>query len=186
MEQSAKIELEHVYEKKPGFCAQGVVAILVRGVAPERKIRQGRLARKYAKRFEDWGTTNQELVKTLRKFFLDVEYRTGVDMKEVAEEMKRGHGVILDIWDDSEDGTGNPPDGHSVVVKKVDLENDKITIIDPSRTRKAFTHNGEKYTVHKEATIPIDLITSRWYDFGLKGERINHGAIFVGLDSYRK
>lgn len=129
-----------------GWCGQAVVCMTLAAVGI-RKSQQSISRHIYMPGF---GTTQHSLFAYLSKFFTRLGFKEGARLRHVRYHISRGHIVIVNWWDDLEEGDGD--DGHYTLVQSVRSDGSTIRMIDPIEERGFWNMHTR-------------MFLQRWYDY---------------------
>lgn len=97
-----------------------------------------------------FGTTQHSLFAYLSKFFGRIGFKEDARFQHVRYHLSRGHIVIVNWWDDLEEGAGD--DGHYTLVQSIRSDGSSIRMIDPCEYRGIWN-------------IKTRAFLKRWYDY---------------------
>ena len=116
----------HRYMRAPGLCGPTTLQIVLSACGIKKSIRE---ISKYVY-VKSYGSPFILIVAYIKKFFSITNYRTGASISDISSHLRAGHILIINFWDEDEDGNG---DGHYAIVSS--YENKILTIVDSSKER---------------------------------------------------
>ncbi|OGM18891.1 hypothetical protein A2686_05160 [Candidatus Woesebacteria bacterium RIFCSPHIGHO2_01_FULL_38_10] len=134
------------YQEKPGWCGPAIAEMILKSAGIKKT--QSEIAKDIYKPW--WGTNQQILFAYLSKFFKQVNFRHNSNISHIKYHLKKGHIVVVNWWDDLEE---DDADGHYCIVADYNKNSKKLTLIDPSTSRKGVWN------------ISLKKFNSRWYDY---------------------
>ena len=157
----------HRFQEKPGWCGPAAIQMVLLTAGIEKS--QAEIAEAVQK--EWWGTTQDITIAYLSRFFDGLNFQSGSSLRDVKQHLEKGRVVIADWWDDLDKGEA---DGHYSLVANVDLESSRITLADPSRSRKGIWEMG------------VREFEKRWYDYLDENRRIKVERWILWIDPKSK
>lgn len=116
----------HRYMSKEGLCGPYTVQMVLSACGIKKSIRE--ISKHIYKEF--YGSPYILIVAYLKKFFVITNYRTGASISGISAHLRAGHILIINFWDEDEDGNG---DGHYAIISG--YENKVLTFVDSSKER---------------------------------------------------
>ena len=135
----------HRFQEKPGWCGPAVIQMVLLKCGIRRT--QAEISRDVYKSW--WGTPQQMILAYLSRFFKIVNYKDNATFKDISFHLKKGHLVILNWWDDFDEGN---PGGHYSLAENYDSKLHALTLVEPSNERPGIW------------TISDSEFREKWYD----------------------
>lgn len=157
----------HRFQEKPGWCGPAVIQMVLLAVGLEKS--QEEIEKDV--NLDWWGTTQGITVAYLSRFFKKLGYKENSAIEDVAAHIKNDHIVIVDWWDDLDEGEA---DGHYSIVAEYDEAAGELTMVDPSNSRRGIWK------------MKLEDFQRRWYDnLDIRGE-IKTKGYFIWVDPASK
>jgi len=166
-------------QDEPGWCGEASIQMLIKKADPHSTVSQKTLSENIP--MPERGTNHLEMFEVANQYFGTVAAKSNLNLKDLKVYLDCGYGIIANIWDGwATDDPTEAPEGHYLVVDGLDLKEEKIYILDPSRANRL---NGK----NKQYFIEFSEFLEHWYDFEEENQqrRVDHWALLVKFNSYK-
>jgi ABC-type bacteriocin/lantibiotic exporter with double-glycine peptidase domain len=146
----------HRYQEKDDYCGVAVIQMIL----SQAGIKKSQKAIAKDVFIPWWGVSQQIMLSYLSRYFAVTNYKNNSNIGDVSSHLKKDHAVVLNWWDDLDDGYG---DGHYTIV--AEYSNKTLALVDPSRGRSGIwdiKYSEFRHKWYDTLTLDNKIWTTGW------------------------